>query len=54
MTAIVRNCRSAVPETRASCRALPGMRGAYGRAMATHTAQMAVTAGPLPWAGVYR
>ena len=38
MTAIVRNGRSAVPETRASCRALPPMRGAYGRAMATHTA----------------
>jgi hypothetical protein len=43
-----------VPETRASCRALPGMRGAYGRAMATHTAQMPVIAGPLPWPGVYR
>jgi len=27
---------------------LPGVRGAYGRAMATHTAQMPVIAGPLP------
>src|SRR6516164_2077159 len=54
MTAIVRDCRSAVPETRASCRALPGMPSAYGRAMATHTAQMPVIAGPLPWPGVYR
>ena len=54
MTAIVRNCRSAVPGRRASCRAWPPMRGAYGRAMAMHTAEMAVIAGPVPWPEVYR
>ena len=54
ITAIVRNRRSAVPERRASCQALPGMPSAYGRAMATHPAQMPVTAGPLPWPRWYR
>ena len=48
MTAMVRDGRSAVPERRASCRARPPMRGAYGRTMATHPAQMPVTADPLP------